>query len=147
MQVSKKTTAILSALFLVFVMCMADSVFASDSKTGQMINCDIQHQPCVQLVSGGTVRFDIQPRPVKAMEDLTFEVKVTGLELSGLPVIDLGMPGMKMGPNQVKMEMTTAGVYKGTGIIVRCPSGKTIWQARVHLPEIGSVDFIFDVIY
>ena len=60
--------------------------------------------------------------------------------------MDLGMPGMKMGPNQVKMEMTAPGIYKGTGIIVRCPSGKTIWQAMVNLPGKGNADFIFDVI-
>lgn len=147
MQVCKKTTAILSTLFLVFVLCMVEPIFASDSQTGGMINCDIQNQPCIQPVSGGSVTFDIQPRPVKAMEDLRFEVKVNGVDISGPPVIDLSMPGMKMGPNPVKMERTAARVYQGTGIIVRCPSGKTIWQARVHLPGIGSADFIFDIIY
>lgn len=149
MQVFKKTALLLGLLFLIF--CTAGVIFASDLKTagkkGNLINCDIQNQPCVQPIAGGSVMFDILPRPVKAMEEVTFEVKVTDLELSEPPAIDLSMPGMKMGPNQVKMEMTAFGVYQGTGIIVRCPSGKTVWQAKVHLPGKGSVDFIFDVIY
>ncbi len=67
--------------------------------------------------------------------------------LTGSPIIDLSMPGMKMGKNKVKMKMIAKGVYQGTGIIVRCPSGKTIWQATINLSGIGSVNFIFDVIY
>ena len=144
MQVLKKTVVILSILFLVFV---ADTIFARDSTTGQLINCDIQHQPCIQQVSGTSVFFDIQPKPVKAMKDLIFEVKIKDMDLAEPPVIDLGMPGMEMGPNHVKMKMIAAGVYQGTGIIVRCPSGKTIWQANINLPGKGSVNFIFNVIY
>jgi hypothetical protein len=144
MQVLKKIVVILSILFLVFV---ADTIFARDSTTGQLVNCDIQHQPCIQQVSGTSVLFDIQPKPVKAMKNLIFEVKVKDMDLAEPPVIDLGMPGMEMGPNHVKMKMIAAGVYQGTGIIVRCPSGKTIWQANINLPGKGSVNFIFNVIY
>jgi hypothetical protein len=143
MHISRKTTAALSLLFLVF---MPSLVFAMDSKTGQ-INCDIQNQPCTRMVSGGSISFDIQPKPVKAMENLKFEVKIKNLDLNQAPTIDLGMPGMKMGPNQIKMKRTADGVYQGEGIIVRCPSGKTLWQAIINLPGKDSVDFIFDVIY
>jgi hypothetical protein len=144
MQVLKKIVVILSILFMIFV---ADTIFAQDSTTDQLVNCDIQHQPCIQQVSGTSVFFDIQPKPVKAMKDLIFEIKVKNMDLAEPPVIDLGMPGMEMGPNHVKMKMIAAGVYQGTGIIVRCPSGKTIWQANINLPGKGSVNFIFNVIY
>lgn len=147
MQSLKKTIEIFWLLSLVLVVSMLDAAFASDSKKNSLINCDIQNQPCTQSISGGSVTFDIGTKPVKAMTDLTFEVKVDGLKPAKPPVINLKMPGMKMGPNQVDMKMTANGVYKGTGIIVRCPSGKTIWQAVVNLPGIGNVDFIFDVIY
>jgi hypothetical protein len=143
MHISRKTTAAFSLLFLVF---MPSLVFAMDSKTGQ-INCDIQNRSCTRMVSGGSISFDIHPKPVKAMENLKFEVKIKNLDLNQPPTIDLGMPGMKMGPNQIKMERTADGVYQGEGIIVRCPSGKTLWQAIINLPGKDSVDFIFDVIY
>jgi hypothetical protein len=146
MQIPTKTTMI-GMLFFIFMVCMANALFASDSKTDRQINCDIQNQPCIRPVSNGSVTFDIRPKPVRAMEDLTFEIKIDNLDLEGTPVIDLSMPGMKMGPNQVTLKMTDKGVYQGTGIIVRCSSGKTLWQASVHLPGKGSIDFIFDVIY
>lgn len=144
----KVCTRLVSSLFILMVLAWAAvAAFASDAKTEGIINCDIRNQPCVRQVSGGSLTFDIRPKPVKAMAELTFEVKMEGVTLSGPPVIDLSMPGMKMGPNQVKLKMTGAGLYQGTGIIVRCPSGKTLWQALVHLPGIGDADFIFDVVY
>lgn len=144
----KVCTRLMSSIFcLMFLAWAAENAFASDAKTEGLINCDIRNQPCVRQVAGGSITFDIRPKPVKAMAELTFEVKTEGVTLSGPPVIDLSMPGMKMGPNQVKLKMTNAGLYQGTGIIVRCPSGRTLWQALVHLPGIGDADFIFDVIY
>jgi hypothetical protein len=147
MQIFQKAILIPGILFLIFVVCPVEVLFASNSKTDQLINCDIQNQPCIQQIAGGSITFDIQPKPVKAMENLIFEIQIKDVNLSQAPVIDLSMPGMKMGANQVLMKMTSTGVYQGIGIIVRCPSGKTVWKARVNLPEIGSVDFIFDVIY
>ena len=147
MHVCNKKMVFLRLIFLVLAVFMANTLFAADSKTGHLINCDIQNQPCNQTISGGHITFDIQPKPVKAMEDLMFEVKLKDIDLTGPPVIDLGMPGMKMGPNQVTLKMTDTGVFQGKGIIVRCPSGKTIWQATVNIPGKGSVDFIFDVVY
>jgi hypothetical protein len=57
------------------------------------------------------------------------------------------MPGMKMGPNRVFLKFVRKGVYEGTGIIVRCPSGKRTWQANITLPDLGEAKFVFDVIY
>ena len=146
MKLNKKIFPILSILLLFFIVCMPDALFASESKKKQ-INCDIQNQQCVQPILNGSIVFNIQPKPVKAMKDLIFEVKVKDINMTGSPIIDLSMPGMKMGKNKVKMKMISKGVYQGTGIIVRCPSGKTIWQATINLSGIGSANFIFDVIY
>ncbi|MFW6055523.1 MAG: hypothetical protein ACOC9D_06420, partial [Thermodesulfobacteriota bacterium] len=67
-----------------------------------LINCDIQEGACTQKIQEGFVQLDILPKPVKAMQDLLFRVSLqeTG-RLDGPPVIDLGMPGMQMGPNRV----------------------------------------------
>jgi hypothetical protein len=96
---------------------------------------------------GRTITLDIQPKPVKAMQDLIFRLTIQGKAPTSHPYIDLGMPGMNMGPNQVKLEPVGAGVYEGTGVIVRCPSGRRIWRARITVPEIGEVSFTFDVVY
>ena len=111
------------------------------------LDCDIQSGGCSKQINGRMVHLEILPKPVKAMTDLVFQVEISGDPLSEAPFIDLGMPGMKMGPNRVLLEKKTTDLYEGRGVIVRCPSGKTIWQATVMLPGIGSVVFTFDVIY
>ncbi len=121
--------------------------FAAEKNKDQKINCDIQNQPCTQAFFGQQVTLDITPKPVKALENLTFHVKVTGQPLFQLPFIDLGMPGMEMGPNRVELKPAGPNTYTGQGIIVRCPSDHTIWKATVSIPEKGVLNFIFDVIY
>jgi len=113
----------------------------------KMINCDAHHGTCTQKIKGTDIIFDISPKPVKAMKDLKFTIILTGKQGVSEPFIDLGMPGMKMGPNRVLLKSKDKGVYSGTGIIVRCPSGKRIWKATVTIPDMGSAEFIFDVIY
>ncbi len=152
MQVCNKIIVVIGLLFIIFGLCLVDAPFASDTnisdtKKGTLINCDIQHQTCTQQIPGGSFIFDIQPKPVEAMKELTFKVQIKGVNIVESPVIDLIMPGMKMGHNQIMMKMTGIDAYQGTGIIVRCPSGKTVWQATVNFPGIGIGNFIFDVIY
>ena len=112
-----------------------------------MINCDVHKGVCLQSSGSLSVSLEITPRPVKAMQDLVFEVSVEGASPSEPPRIDLGMPAMKMGPNQVVLKPTASGKYVGSGVIVRCPSGKRTWFANVIVPGSGEVKFIFDVIY
>lgn len=112
-----------------------------------MINCDAHTGACSRSSGAMTVSLEISPRPVKAMQDLVFKVSIDGTTPASLPHIDLGMPAMKMGPNQVALKPTGPGTYEGTGVIVRCPSGKRTWFANVIVPESGEVKFIFDVIY
>jgi hypothetical protein len=76
-----------------------------------------------------------------------FRVTISGDRLSKAPYIDLGMPAMKMGPNRVEMEKQGENTWTGKGVIVRCPSGKNTWFARVTIPDTGTADFVFDVVY
>ena len=110
-------------------------------------DCDIQNGTCTKKHNDTTITLDIQPKPVKAMQDLRFRLTIQGKQPTSNPYIDLGMPGMKMGPNQVPLKPAGPGAYEGTGVIVRCPSGRRIWRARVTVPKVGEVSFTFDVIY
>ncbi|MBA2881048.1 hypothetical protein HNR65_001374 [Desulfosalsimonas propionicica] len=109
--------------------------------------CNIHQGPCSAELAGRNVELDISPKPVKAMEELEFRVTISGDRLSAAPYIDLGMPAMKMGPNRVEMVQQKENTWTGKGVIVRCPSGKTTWFARVTLPETGTAEFVFDVVY
>jgi len=138
---------LLTFLFLFTTGTFENPVFASENGSRETVTCNFHRGSCTQSVSGCKVTLDIVPKPVEAMKDLTFTVTLAGKQPSASPFIALGMPGMYMGPNQVTLEPVSAGVYEGKGIIVRCSSGKRIWRAAVTIPDIGKVDFIFDVIY
>ena len=112
-----------------------------------MINCEAHKGVCSQSSGDLTVSLEITPRPVKAMQDLVFKVSIEGATPAKQPHIDLGMLAMKMGPNQVALKPTGPGTFEGSGVIVRCPSGKRTWFANVIVPGSGEVKFIFDVIY
>jgi hypothetical protein len=109
--------------------------------------CDVHAGPCRAHISGTKVSLDIEPKPVKAMQDLTFSVTFAGEKPVAAPYIDLGMPGMNMGRNRVILRSAGELVYRGEGVIVRCPSGRRTWKAKVTFPDVGSVEFVFDVIY
>ncbi|MFO7752674.1 MAG: hypothetical protein R6V41_06105 [Desulfobacteraceae bacterium] len=143
----KTLQIVFCSVFIMAAVLLAGAEPASAGSGKELVNCDIQNRPCTRQAFGGTVTLDILPRPVKAMDSLTFRVKLEGIEIEKAPFIDLGMPGMNMGPNRVDMEQYQPGAFEGTGVIVRCPSGKTIWRAYVNLPEKGTVDFIFDVVH
>jgi hypothetical protein len=135
-------------LLTAFLAAVPGCVSAGD-KYQEMINCDLHAGSCTQSLLKNTVTLEVTPRPVKAMQDLSFRVTLNG-ELppnAGPPYIDLGMPGMNMGPNRVRLAPAGNSVYEGSGVIVRCPSGRRIWRATVTIPGRGRIDFIFDVIY
>jgi len=115
----------------------------------EMINCNLHRGACTQDLPETTVTLVVTPRPVKAMQDLLFQVILSGKlpPNTNPPYIDLGMPGMKMGPNRVMLKSTGNAIYAGRGVIVKCPSGRRTWRATVNIPGAGQTDFIFDVIY
>ena len=118
----------------------------ADSGSETLTTCDIQKGPCTRELGGLTVTLDILPRPVTAMKDLKFQVMLSH-EKTCIPYIDLGMPGMNMGPNRVELRRVKENVFEGQGVIVRCPSGRRTWKATVTLPQTGKVEFVFDVLY
>ncbi len=95
---------------------------------------------------------EITPRPIRAMVDLRFRLRLEGLKRAGAPYpdppfIDLDMPDMFMGYNRVYLSAEDPGIFSGSGVIVRCPSGIPTWKAMVTVPGTGEVTFVFDVQY
>ena len=106
----------------------------------------------LHVPDGFSVEFDIMPKPVAAMSDLSFAVTLTrrgtpAADVSSV-MLDLSMPGMVMGKNQPAMKGAGAGRYGGKGVIIRCASGKKTWQAEVTVKRpkrTDVVDFVFEV--
>ena len=101
--------------------------------------------------SGWQIRFDVNPKPVKAMSDLVFAVTVKD---GNTPVtdakvnLDLTMPGMFMGVNRPVLKHVKDGRYEGTGILPACPHGRKQWKAEVLAARNGktaAADYLFEV--
>lgn len=131
----------------IFLALAAAAAPALAQDTEVRTECNIHQGPCSTELADRSVEIDISPKPVKAMEELVFRVTISGGSLSKTPYIDLGMPAMKMGPNRVEMAQKGEHLWTGKGVIVRCPSGNTTWYARVRIPETGTAEFVFDVVY
>ena len=95
----------LAAGFCIAAGALLTSALAQD--TGPRIQCSIHQGPCSVEMRGRTVELDISPKPVRAMEQLDFQVTIDGPSLSKAPYIDLGMPAMEMGPNRVELKKRT----------------------------------------
>lgn len=96
--------------------------------------CDLQSGPCTQrLPDGGEVTLTIGPRPVRAMRELEFTVALSaGSAAAGSEVaVALTMAGMYMGETRTALSPVGGGVFKGKGVVVRCPSGRRDWVAEV----------------
>ena len=113
--------------------------------------CDFQKGPCIKRINHEEVSLDIEPRPLQAFKETEFTVKINNpRESPEKLILELTMPGMFMGKNQVVLKKTGYNTYSGRSIIPRCPSGKTLWQADIGIPyrgEIKTVSFRFHVQY
>jgi len=121
---------------------------------GNLPDCEIDRGSCSKRMGDKTVVLDVSPKPVRAMEELALEITILsvqpprhndGQEEFGWLTLDLVMPGMFMGRNRVILRKTSEGRYIGRGVIPRCPSGKSLWKITVNVPNLGSIDFFFDV--
>ena len=91
------------------------------------------------------VILSVSPWPARPMRDLSFAVELPGYAGDALPSVELSMPGMEMGRNAVPLSRDPYGLYRGTGVIVRCPSGRNDWEAAVKIPGGGKAVFRLDV--
>ena len=108
--------------------------------------CTIHQGPCTITAGSHTVTLNIKPKPVSAMKELTFSVTVTPCDrLPDTLLLDLSMPGMAMGKNQVTLVKKSACTYEGKGIIVRCMNGRTLWQVTLLSDKLNNPAFTFNV--
>ena len=96
-------------------------------------------------MGGQEVLLSITPWPPIAMREVDFTVSLPGYAGQAPPSVDLSMEGMEMGRNRVDLSRGADGRYRGTGVIVRCPSGRRDWEATVTAPGAGKAVFRFAV--
>ncbi len=135
----------MSSGFSVFLLLL---LFGCSGGTKSEADCDPHAGPCTKEAGEYVITLDVAPKPVLYMKELTFDVTFSEnsppIESESL-LLDLSMPGMDMGKNQVTLEKIGTYRYSGTGIIVKCPSGRTLWRATVLLSESLKPAFTFNV--
>jgi len=122
-----------------------------------LVNCSIDTGACSAYAGDKKVRvlFEISPRPVLSMKRLLFSVR---LDEDGEGITDaavqaeLLMPGMTMAGNVLKLTHAGNGTYIGEGVIVRCSTGRKVWQADITADRpsgegrrIAKTSFVFKV--
>jgi hypothetical protein len=92
-------------------------------------------------VGGQEILLSIAPWPPPAMREVNFAVSLPGYAGKASPYVDLSMTGMEMGRNRVDLRRGEDGQFRGTGVFVRCPSGRRDWEATVTAPGVGKAVF------
>jgi hypothetical protein len=138
--------------FLLLVVAASDGTAVSAADRTKPVPCNIQRGACsADLGNRLTAQFDIQPRPVTAMSELTFVVTLlqdSRQVIDAAVSLDLSMPGMYMGKNSPVLKHIANGRYEGKGLIPRCMSGSRTWQADLAVvrgQQKGSASFLIEV--
>jgi nitrogen fixation protein FixH len=104
--------------------------------------CDLSAGPCTRPLPGGAeVRLALSPLPPRAMAELRVlaEVRERGAPVDGAAVTaSFTMPGMEMGENRTALAAAGPGLYEGTAVLVRCPSGRREWVAEIAVTRPGA---------
>lgn len=129
-------------LVMLWIFLFKDFAFSQTDKD----LCDFQKVTCLKKIGSIEVSLDISPKPLKAFTETEFIADLRGIDkLPSEILVELSMPGMYMGENQIILKRVNKNRYKGRGVIPRCPSGATLWQAGVSVPGHDKVYFKFHV--
>jgi len=134
-------------LFVAFALVMGATIYiAHRSWDGLVDRGDSGDAGNLRSAIGGQeVLLSITPWPPRSMREVDFTVALPGTAGKDAPYIDLSMPGMEMGRNRVDLSRGADGRYRGTGVFVRCSSGRNDWEATVTVPGGGKAVFRFAV--
>jgi len=138
---------LIAGLFAAFALLMGATIWiAYRSWDGLVDRGDSRDTGNLRSAIGGQeVLLSIAPWPPPAMREVDFTVTLPGYVGDVPPCIDLSMARMEMGRNRVDLSRGADGRYRGTGVFVRCPSGRHDWEATVTAPGAGKAVFRFAV--
>ena len=101
--------------------------------------CELAAAPCQAQAGGLQLTLDLG-RALATMRDLPVTVTVSrgGTPLDGATVeVSFAMKEMNMGENRVQLRPAGPGRHAGTGVLVRCHSGRKDWIATVTVRPPG----------
>ncbi len=98
--------------------------FASD--------CDLNKQSCSVNMGEVSMTLDIQPRPVRSLVPLNYQLRINGTTASKV-MINLQGSEMFMGINQTELTPVEnkPGDFIGKGELAVCTTGEMLWRLTV----------------
>jgi hypothetical protein len=137
---------LIGGLFAAFALLIGATIYIAYRSWDGLVDRRDSETGVLRGVAGGQeVLLSIAPWPPIAMREVDFTVSLPGYAGKTSPYVDLSMEGMEMGRNRVDLFRGADGRYRGTGVIVRCPSGRRDWEATVTAPGAGKAVFRFAV--
>lgn len=100
--------------------------------TGVKSHCDINRQACTVNMGQARLTLDIQPRPIRSMTPLNYQVTIEGGDASEV-MVNLQGSEMFMGINQTALTAVEGkpGVFQGVGQLAVCTTGEMLWHLTV----------------
>lgn len=138
---------LIGGLFAAFALLIGATIYISYRSWDGLV--DHRHSETAGVlrgaIGGQEILLSITPWPPITMREVEFTVSLPGTAGKASPYVDLSMAGMEMGRNRVDLFLGEDGRYRGTGVFVRCPSGRRDWEATVTAPGAGKAVFHFAV--
>jgi hypothetical protein len=101
--------------------------------------CRLDLGPCTAALGAGMeVTLELSPRPLRTMRELSVVARVRGAPPDAAVEVSFEMKGMDMGRNRARLAPAGQGRFAGTGVLVRCPSGRKDWMAEVAVSAPGA---------
>ena len=136
---------LVAGLFAGFALLMAATIYIAHRSWDGLVTSSDAAGILRGAAGGQEVLLSITPWPPIAMREVDFTVTLPGYAGKAPPYVDLSMAGMEMGRNRVDLSREADGRYRGTGLFVRCRSGRHDWEATVTAPGAGKAVFRFAV--
>lgn len=96
-------------------------------------SCDLRVGPCEAVFPGGArVAFELLPRSIPLVQDLSISVRIEGVDAGGVEVDFVGVD-MNMGFNRVHLDPVGPGEFAGSGVLPVCVRRRMSWEAKVLL--------------
>ena len=138
---------LIGGLFAVFALGTGATIYIAHRSWDGL--ADLRYSETAGVLRGAAgeqeVLLSIKPWPPVPMREVDFTVSLPGYAGKASPYVDLSMAGMEMGRNRVDLSRGADGLYRGTGVFVRCRSGRHDWEATVTAPGAGKAVFRFAV--
>jgi hypothetical protein len=138
---------LIGGLFAAFALLIGATIYISFRSWDGLVDSTYSGTAGVLrgAIGGQEILLSIAPWPPISMRAVDFTVSLPGYGGKDPPYVDLSMAGMEMGRNRVDLSRGDDGRYRGTGVFVRCASGRRDWEATVTAPGAGKAVFHFAV--